>query len=60
MEHGRVRRWRKSEHLFHDPLPRTKVALVALDCESARTRLGTRQLHVMANTARLCLKGVPF
>ena len=60
MEHESVRRWRKVVHLSHDPLPRTKVAPGALDCESARTRLDTRQLAVLASAGRLCPKAVPF
>ena len=32
----------------------------ALDCESARTRLDTRQLAVLASAGRLCPKAVPF
>lgn len=45
MEHGSDQRWREGVHLSHDPLPRTKVAPTALDRESARTHLGTRQLR---------------
>ena len=58
MEHGSFRRWRKGERISHDPLRGTKIAPVALDCESASTLLGTRQPHMMANTGRFCLKGV--
>lgn len=60
MEYGNDRRWCKGVHLSHDPLPRTKVAPVTLDCEYARTRLGTRQLPVLASAGRLCPKAVPF
>ena len=60
MEHGSVQRWCKGERLYHDPLHGTKIAPVALDCESARTRLGTRQLPELASAGRLCPKAVPF
>lgn len=60
MEHGSVQHWRKGERLYHDPLRGTNIAPVALDCESARTRLGTRQLPVLASARRLCPKAVPF
>lgn len=58
MEHGSFPSWRKGERLSHDPLRGTKISPVALDCKSSSTLLGTRQLHVMADTWRLCLKGV--
>ena len=58
MEHGSFPSWRKGERLSHDPLRGTKISQVALDCKSASTLLGTRQLHVMADTWRFCLKGV--